>query len=419
LSKVGKKTNLFARFSTRVGERGSADSVRDNLGFSFKIYTDDGNLDWIFFSTSTFPIRDGGKFPSLTHCQKREPHTGLRSATTFWDFMSSNPETFNNIMVTFSDNGTPKSYRHANIYSVNTYKFTKDDSFVYVRIQILPVQGAHNLSRGQAEALAGRDPDAFTRDLHDSIASKNYPSWSVYAQVVKPEDVASFPVNIFDPTRRWPTDIAPLRKFGMITLNKNVMDDFGEAEQASFNPAAIVPGWDISPDPILQTRLFAYGSAARYRLGVNFHQLEVNKPRYSYNPTKRDGVGYVNNLDPRVQPNYITKDGPLSTPTDAEEWSGKIQQYESQVHDSDYEQPRELWESFRKETPMDRHFISNVAMNLSMAREDVRQKTYAVFSKIDANLSSEIKKETEQLVPTGDHLKSEFAMKNRAGVGGC
>jgi catalase len=122
-------------------------------------------------------------------------------------------------------------------------------SFVYVRIHILTNQGVDNLTHEQAEALTGEDPDAFTRDLHDSIARGIYPSWNVYAQVVKPADVATFPVNIFDPTKRWPTSIAPLRKFGKITLNKNVLDEFSEVEQASFTPTAIVPGWDISADP--------------------------------------------------------------------------------------------------------------------------------------------------------------------------
>jgi len=122
-------------------------------------------------------------------------------------------------------------------------------SFVYVKIHILTNQGVDNLTQKQAEALAGEDPDAFTRDLHDSIAQKTYPSWNVYAQVVKPADVATFPVNIYDPTKRWPTSAAPLRRFGKITLNKNVIDEFGEVEQASFTPTAIVPGWDVSADP--------------------------------------------------------------------------------------------------------------------------------------------------------------------------
>ncbi|KAF8527727.1 peroxisomal catalase [Trichophaea hybrida] len=424
LSKIGKKTSLLARFSTVAGEKGSADSVRDSRGFAFKIYTEDGNLDWLFFSTPTFPIRDGGKFPSFVHCQKKDPQTGLRDATTFWDFMSRNPEVFNTIMLIFSDCGTPKSYRNSNIYGVNTYKFTKQDSFVFVKIHILTNQGVNNLTQQEAEQLAGEDPDAFTRDLHDSIASGNFPSWDVYAQIVKPEEVASYPVNIYDPTKRWPEDWTPLRKFGRITLNKNVENEFGEVEQASFNPTAIVPGWDVSADPILQTRLFAYGSASRYRLGINLHQIPVNAPLYSYNPTKRDGIGYINNLNPPVQPNYITADGepkivPQGNPPDDQDmWSGRVMDYESQVVTSDYDQPRELWNYFMNHPPMAEHFISNVALNLSHATKDVRERTYTCFANIDAALANDIRQATEMKVPAGDHLKFPLAGRNRGGVGG-
>ncbi|KAI9856669.1 MAG: hypothetical protein M1813_008816 [Trichoglossum hirsutum] len=422
LNKVGKKTSLFARFSTVVGERGSADSVRDTRGFAFKIYTEDGNLDWLFFSTPTFPIRDGGKFPSFVHCQKREPRTGLRNATTFWDFMSSNPEVFNTLMLIFSDNGTPMSYRNANIYGVNTLlTWAAPKGFVYVKIHVLTNQGVANLTQAKAEQLAGEDPDAFSRDLYDSIASGNYPSWDVYAQVVKPDEVATYPVNVLDPTKRWPEDVTPLRKFGKITLNQNVEDEFGEVEQVSFNPTAIVRGWDISADPILQTRLFAYGSASRYRLGINLHQIPVNQAFYSYNPTKRDGIGYINNLNPPVQPNYIDNDGGGTTiipQGNQEMWSGSVQGYESQVVTSDYDQPRELWDSFKNNPPLAENFISNVAANLSQATKEVRDRTYTCFAQIDATLASDIEKATEKQVPTGDHLNFPLAGRNRAGVGG-
>ncbi|KAK6333010.1 hypothetical protein TWF718_010834 [Orbilia javanica] len=394
LNAVGKKTSLFARFSTVVGERGSADSVRDTRGFAFKIYTDEGNLDWMFFSTVT----------------------ALSPFDIFWDFMSSNPETFNTLMLIFSDCGTPRSYRFCDIFSANTYKFVRNDSFVYVRIYVRTNQGVKTRTREDAERLAGIDPDAYTRDLHDSIANGDYPSWTVWAQVVRPDEVDSLPVNIFDPTRRWPEDVGEWRKFGKITLNKNPEDEFGEVEQASFSPTAIVPGWDISPDPILQTRLFAYGSAARYRLGINFHQLEVNKPKYSYNPTKRDGIGYVNNLKPKVQPNYITNDGgSVYIASDADYWSGNIQSYESQAENSDYDQPRDLWEEFKRNGTAET-FVSNVATNLSMASEAVRRKTYDVFRNIDSDLADEIKTATENLLP---HARGGDALMNRGGVGGC
>ncbi|RYP90223.1 hypothetical protein DL770_003644 [Monosporascus sp. CRB-9-2] len=423
LNTQGKKTPLFARFSTVVGERGSADSVRDTRGFAFKIYTQDGNLDWLFFSTPTFPIRDGGKFPSLIHAQKRDPETGLRNPTTFWEyapparfkpdalnqltiydsFMSRNPETFNTIMSVFSDRGTPQNYRHSDIYSINTSATPQEpptEEFVYVRIHLRTNQKIANLSQKDAEQLAGADPDAYTRDLYNSIKTGDFPSWDVRAQIVKHEDADSFPVNIFDPTKTWPKNKAPWTKFGTITLNQNPNDYFEEVEQVSFSPAAVVPGWDISPDPILQTRLFAYGSAARYRLGINFHQLPVNtvrSPQGAYNPTKRDGAGYINQYNPKIQPNYFPADGAPVRPAavrvlaaDQDTWSGSVAAFESTVTDQDWKQPRKVWNAFsEKEKAV---FVSNVALSLGGAKQTVRDLTYDCFGKIASDLEERIRR---------------------------
>lgn len=156
-STVGKKTPLFARFSTVAGGRGSADTVRDTRGFAFKMYTEEGNLDWLFFSEPVFPIRDGAKFPSFVHCQKGAPQTNIVNPSWFWDFMSGNAETFHAIMMIFSDRGTPKSYRTSEIFGLNTYKFTKPDgSFVYTKIHLKPYQGVENLTQEQATVLAGQ-----------------------------------------------------------------------------------------------------------------------------------------------------------------------------------------------------------------------------------------------------------------------
>lgn len=455
LNNNGKKTTLFARFSTVIGERGSADSVRDARGFAFKMYTEEGNLDWLFFSTPTFPIRDGGKFPSFVHAQKRDPQTGLKDANTFWDFMSRNPETFHSIMSIFSDRGTPKSYRNAHIYGVNTYKFTKGDKFYYVKIHLRTNQGIETFTQKEAEELTGTDPDAFTRDLHDHIATCDYPSWTVYAQIMDPNaldpnnDDSPYGVNIFDPTKTVPKKLSPLIQFGKITLNRNPSNEFGEVEQVSFNPTAIVPGWDISADPILQTRLFAYGSASRYRLGINLHQIPVNAPQYAYNPAKRDGVGYINNLNPSIQPNYFPADDQPVIVTvkdyeanDQDQWKGGVISFESKPDDKDWCQPRNLWDIFKLRSEDD-NFVSNVAVNLQFAsKDDVRERTYGCFRNIADDLGNRIKTATEELLQTSDgsdcdsssssdeesnadpsenprkNRKSRLAGRNQGGVGG-
>jgi catalase len=433
LKENGKKTPLFARFSTVVGERGSADSVRDARGFAFKIFTEEGNLDWLFFSTPTFPIRDGGKFPSFVHAQKRDPETGLKDASTFWDFMSLNQETFHSLMFIFSDSGTPKSYCNSRIFGVNTYKFTtKNNKFYYVKIHLEPDQGVANWTQAEAEKLSGQDPDAYTRELHDRIANKDYPSWPVYAQIIDPNCLEKtdskgnkIRAEIFDPTKTISKELWPLTKFGKITLNRNPSNEFAEVEQVSFNPTAIVPGWDVSADPILQTRLFVYGAASRYRLGINLHQLQVNKPLYSYNPAKRDGVGYVNNLNPPVQPNYFPAEKmtkiitPADLPPDDQDiWNGHIFTVQSAVTENDWIQPKALWKIFLN-TNQDKNFVSNVAVNLQCADQHVRNNTYEAFSNIDTKLRDRIKTATEDLVKKQEGLvRQPDAGRNRGGVGG-
>jgi len=347
-----------------------------------------------------------------------------------------------------------------------TFYFPQD-KYSFVRIHVLTKQGAATLNQAQAEKLAGENPDAFSRDLYDSIASENFPSWDVYAQIINPADVAAFPVNIYDPTLRWPEDKAPLRRFGKITLNRNPESNFGEVEQVSFNPTAIVPGWDVSADPSkcysvqLNLRYVANtynlflcsspNSSSCIRLCCSLpprHQSPpnpLNAPGYSYNPTKRDGIGYVNQLRPPVQPNYIPADGEptirtqVYPPQDQDYWSGNVVDFESKLAVSDWDQPRELWNSFKKNN-MAKNFISNVALNLSNATKDVRERTYCMqmslflilivqtnsvegcFGQIDHILEQEIKKKTEEKVPAGEPKEGfpgfDRGGSNRGGVGG-
>ncbi|KAL1979654.1 hypothetical protein VTN96DRAFT_5399 [Rasamsonia emersonii] len=403
LNHVGKKTPLFVRFSTVAGEKGSADSVRDARGFAFKMYTEEGNLDWVFFSTPVFQIRDPAKFPSLVHAQKREPSSNLKDPTMFWDYFNRNAEGYNFLMYLFSDMGTPVSYRYADIYSINTYEFTKPDgSFKYVRLTLKTDQGVKDLTQDESVTITGKDPDYFTRDLYDAIAKGNYPSWTVYAQIIDPREAETYHTNIFDATRTISEDDYPLIPFGKITLNRNPVNYFAEVEQAAFAPANIVPGWDITPDPLLHIRLFAYGDTQRYRLGVNFPQLPTNRSFYSYNPTKRDGAATITNYGDL--PNYIPSvNGPTIIQAAQykdraahEEWLGSAVNFESVVTDADFVQPREFWTRLTEE--QQQHFVYNVAVDLYGAITSVRHAAHAIFSKIDAKLGERIQTETEAMV---------------------
>ena len=182
----------------------------------------------------------------------------------------------------------------------------QDGKFKYVKIHLKTDQGVKNLTQQQATAISGQDPDYTTKDLYEAIEKGNFPSWTVYAQVIDPLEAEAYHTNIFDATRTVSQKDYPLIPFGKITLNENVVSYFSEVEQSAFNPTHIVPGWSISPDPILQIRLFAYGDTQRYRLGVNNDQLPINRPFYSYNPTKRDGANNIMNFG--ALPNYLPSD---------------------------------------------------------------------------------------------------------------
>jgi len=249
--------------------------------------------------------------------------------------------------MTFSDRATPVSYRYADIFGINTYKFTKPDgSFKYVKIHLKTDQGVRNLTQDEATTISGVDPDYTTKDLYEAIEKGNYPSWTVYAQIIDPQEAETYKTNIFDATKTVSQKDYPLIPFGKITLNQNPLNNFSEVEQSAFAPANIVPGWDITPDPVLQIRMFAYGDTQRYRLGVNFPQLPINRSFYTYNPTKRDGGQNLFNYGD--QPNYIVSD--FQRPIIAaaqyeeraahEEWIGTVVDFESQVTDDDFVQPR-------------------------------------------------------------------------------
>lgn len=220
MSEVGKKTPTFVRFSTVGGEKGSADAARDPRGMSTKFYTQEGNLDWVFNNTPVFFIRDPALFPLLIHTQKRNPRTNLKDADMFWDYFNTHQESVHQVMITFSDRGTPATYRNMHSYSGHTFKMVAaDGSFKYIQIHMRSDQGIKNLSWDEA---CTANPDHQTRDLYNAIERGDYPSWTVSVQVMDPEDAAKYRWNVFDLTKTWPQADFPLREFGKITLNRNV-----------------------------------------------------------------------------------------------------------------------------------------------------------------------------------------------------
>ena len=277
-AKVGKKTHTFTRFSTVGGERGSADTARDPRGFATKFYTDEGNWDLVGNNTPVFFIRDAIKFPDFIHTQKRLPNSNLPSNTMKWDFWSKTPESLHQLTTLFSNRGTPDGYRKMNGYGSHTYSFINvNNERFWVKFHLKTRQGNHTLRANEATRLAGENPDYATEDLFNAIADKDFPKWTMYVQIMPEIEAESYHINPFDVTKVWPHSDYPLIEVGVLELNKNPENYFAEVEQVAFSPSNKVPGIGFSPDKMLQGRLFSYPDTQRYRLGVNYNSLPINK----------------------------------------------------------------------------------------------------------------------------------------------
>jgi len=290
-SEIGKKTDVFMRFSTVAGERGAADAERDIRGFAIKFYTEQGNWDLAGNNTPVFFLRDPLKFPDLNHVVKRDPRTNLRSAKNNWDFWTLLPEALHQVTVVMSDRGIPASYRHMHGFGSHTFSMlnAKDERF-WVKFHFRTQQGIKNLTDAEAEAIIGKDRESHQRDLYESIERGDFPRWTMYIQVMPEVDAEKCPYHPFDLTKVWFHGDYPLIEVGVLELNRNPENYFAEVEQSAFNPANIVPGISFSPDKMLQGRLFSYGDAQRYRLGVNHHLIPVNASRCPFHSYHRDGA---------------------------------------------------------------------------------------------------------------------------------
>ncbi|SDA56820.1 MULTISPECIES: catalase [unclassified Janthinobacterium] len=374
---VGKQTPMFARFSTVAGERGAADAERDIRGFALKFYTEEGNWDLVGNNTPVFFMRDPLKFPDLNHAIKRDPRTGLRSANSNWDFWSSLPEALHQVTVVMSDRGLPRSFRHMHGFGSHTFSFlnAQNERF-WVKFTFKTQQGIQNLTDAEAEALVGKDRESSHRDLYDSIENKDFPRWTLYVQIMPEKEAGTYHINPFDLSKVWPHGDYPLIEVGVLELNRNADNHFAEVEQAAFNPANVVPGISFSPDKMLQGRLFSYGDAQRYRLGVNHSHIPVNAPKCPFHSYHRDGqmrvdgnqggtLGYEPNSEQEwaEQPDF--REPPLSLEGAADHWNHRV--------DEDYySQPRAL---FQLMTPAQQQALfENTARAISGASAQVKQR---------------------------------------------
>ena len=385
-SKVGKKTELFARFTTVAGERGAADAERDIRGFAVKFYTEEGNWDMVGNNTPVFFLRDPIKFPDLNHAVKRDPRTNMRSAKNNWDFWTSLPEALHQITIVMSDRGIPATYRHMNGYGSHTFSFinAKNERY-WVKFHFKTQQGIRNLTDAESEALIGRDRESHQRDLYESIENGEFPRWTLKVQVMPEADAGRVPYNPFDLTKVWPHKDYPLIDVGVMELNRNPENFFAEVEQSAFNPAAVVPGIGFSPDKMLQGRLFSYGDAQRYRLGVNHHQIPVNAPRCPVHSYHRDGAM-------RVDGNF---GGTLGyEPNDQDEWAeqpdfrepplainGAAAHWDHRVDEDYFSQPGALFRSMT--TAQKQALFENTARSVGGAPRNIQLRHIRHCAKAD------------------------------------
>ena len=374
-SEIGKKTEMFGRFSTVAGEKGSADTVRDVRGFSLKFYTEEGNWDLVGNNTPTFFIRDAIKFPDFIHTQKRDPQTNAKNDTMQWDFWSQVPEALHQVTILFSDRGIPKGIPYMNGYGSHTYSFinAKNERF-WVKFHFKTQQGIQCFMQDEADRIAGSDPDYHTKQLFEALKKGNFPKWTLSVQIMPEKEAETYRWNPFDLTKVWPHADYPLHEIGVLELNRNPDNYFAQVEQSAFSPGNAVPGISFSPCKMLQARVVSYADAQRYRLGVNFERLPINAPKCPMHNYQRDGaMRFDDNGGPSViyEPNSFG--GPKEDPSFREpplKITGNADWYEQKRGvDDDYVQPGNL---FRLLTPdHQQRLCQNIAGSLKKVSKEL------------------------------------------------
>ena len=386
-SKVGNSCETFARFSTVAGELGSPDTARDPRGFAVKFYTADGNWDMVGNNTPVFFIRDALKFSDFIHSQKRDPRSGMRDATMQWDFWSLSPESLHQITTLFSDRGIPKTLRHMNGYGSHTFSLwnAKGERY-WVKWHFKTMQGNQTLTQAEANKIAGEDLDHHRRDLFTAIENGDFPKWTVMVQIMPERDAETYAIHPFDVTKVWPHADYPLQEVGVLELNRNPQNYFAEVEQAAFEPGNLPRGMGASPDKMLQARILSYPDAHRYRIGVNYAALEVNKPRIPVQHYHRDGAtrfdgngGSAVNYQPNSFGGPVDevqyKEPPLRI-------SGDADRYDHRAGNDDYQQAGALYRLMSAEQK--RQLIANLVGALQGVPEFIQVRQLKHFYQADA-----------------------------------
>jgi catalase len=392
-AKVGNSCETFARFSTVAGELGSPDTARDPRAFAVKFYTEEGNWDMVGNNTPVFFIRDPLKFSDFIHSQKRDPQTGMRDNAMQWDYWSLSPESMHQITTLFSDRGIPATLRNMHGFSSHTFSLWNQKGERYwVKWHFKTMQGIKTLTQAEANKIAGEDLDYHRRDLFAAIERGDFPKWRVMVQIMPERDAETYPINPFDLTKVWPHKDYPLVEVGVLELNRNPQNHFAEVEQAAFEPGNMPPGMGASPDKVLQARLLSYPDAHRYRIGVNYAALDVNKPRCPVHHYHRDGqTRFDGNFGSAVnyQPNSF--DGPVEDAKYKEpplKISGDADRYDHRVGNDDYTQAGNLFRLMSADQK--RQLIDNLVGAMRSVPKFVQVRQLKHFYKADPDYGKSV-----------------------------
>jgi catalase len=386
-SKIGKQTEVLARFSTVAGERGAADAERDVRGFAVKFYTEEGNWDLVGNNTPVFFVRDPMKFSDFIRTQKRDPKTNLRNPTAMWDFWSLSPESLHQVTILFSDRGLPRSHRHMNGYGSHTFSFINaaNERF-WVKFHFKTMQGVQTLTNEEAAQIVGSDRESSQRDLFYAIEQGEYPQWRVCVQIMPEAEADQLSFNPFDLTKVWLHKDYPLIDVGILELNRNPENYFAEMEQSAFSPSNVVPGISFSPDKMLQARILSYPDAHRYRLGVNYESLPVNCPHAAQVHTyHRDGaMRFDGNGGASVNYEPNSFGGPVEDPHLKEpplKLSGEVDRYDHRTGSDDYSQAGNLFRLMPSDEQQ--RLFQNVAAAMQGVPKLIVERQLSHFTKAD------------------------------------
>lgn len=398
------KTPVFVRFSTVVGSRGSAETVRDVRGFAVKFYTEEGNYDLVGNNMPVFFIQDAIKFPDMVHAIKPEPDNEIPQAAsahdTFWDFVANNQESAHMIMWLMSDRAIPRSFRMMEGFGVHTFRFINEEGKAhFVKFHWKPVLGVHSLVWDEAQKISGKDPDFHRRDLWENIEKGNPAVFELGVQIINEEDEFKLGFDILDATKIWPEEDIPVKIIGKLTLNRNVDNVFAETEQVAFHPGHVVPGIDFTNDPLLQGRLFSYTDTQLIRLGgPNFHEIPINRPVCPFHNNQRDG--YHRQTINVGKVSYHRNSLANNTPSPASPAEGGYETYQEKVEGkkirarSDsfkdhFSQAVLFWNSMS--LPEKQHIIDAFSFELGMVKSlSVRQQTVDMFANVNLDLARKV-----------------------------